>query len=70
MSFNQLSTIARHLSKIKYNTRSSTTPTVCQINNSPDVSSTCVLKMIDAYLREGTINAVKGILSKNKRRNC
>ena len=67
--FDQLSTIANHLSEIKYNTRSSKAPSINQINNSSDASSKHVLRMIDAYLREGTINAVKGILPKNKRRS-
>lgn len=37
--FDQLSTIANHLSEIKYNTRSSKVPSIKQINNSSNTSS-------------------------------
>ena len=69
MFFDQLSTIHNHLSEIKYNTRSSKKPAIDQVNDSSRESSKYVLKMINAYLQEGTVNAVRGILPKNKRKS-
>ena len=69
MYFDQLATTNNRLSEIKYNTRSSRKQPLAQINDSKEESSKYVPKMINAYLTEGTIDAVKGILPKNKRKS-